>query len=198
MPMHNQHHDDRKHDEMKHEEVRFERRDLSSKTILGSLFGLAVFVAVVYFVVLGTYRLGDWYEASHQTPQNPMAQPADADIRNTNPQTTTARIHKTFSEPRLETNERIENNDFRWQEEQKLHSYGWVDQQGGAVRIPIDRAMELIAQRGLNTTPRAGTTPESVVNTITAAAEKSDNGESNDSPQSAGGSKSKPGKGKDH
>ncbi len=170
MHMHNQHPGHGEH----HDEVRFERRDLSSKAILGSLFALAVFVAMVYFIVLGTYKFGDWYEATHQTAQNPMAQPADADIRSTNAVTTAARIEKNFSQPRLETNERIENNDFRLQEEQKLHSYGWADQQGGAVRIPIDRAMELIAQRGLNTTPRAGTTPESVVNTITAAAEKSD------------------------
>ena len=31
----------------------------------------------------------------------------------------------------------------------KLNSYGWVDRSNGIVRIPIDRAMDLIAQRGL-------------------------------------------------
>ncbi|MCX6047619.1 MAG: hypothetical protein NT075_21175 [Chloroflexi bacterium] len=30
-----------------------------------------------------------------------------------------------------------------------LHSYGWVDQKAGIVRIPIDRAMTLLLQRGL-------------------------------------------------
>ena len=30
-----------------------------------------------------------------------------------------------------------------------LHSYGWVDQQAGIVRIPIDRAMTLLTERGL-------------------------------------------------
>jgi hypothetical protein len=36
-------------------------------------------------------------------------------------------------------------------EEQKqiLESYGWADQGTGKVRIPIDRAMDLILQRGL-------------------------------------------------
>ncbi len=34
-------------------------------------------------------------------------------------------------------------------EEKILHSYGWIDQQKGIVRIPIERAMELTAQRGL-------------------------------------------------
>jgi hypothetical protein len=30
-----------------------------------------------------------------------------------------------------------------------LNSYGWIDKPSGIVRIPIDRAIELIAQRGL-------------------------------------------------
>jgi len=29
---------------------------------------------------------------------------------------------------------------------EQLNSYGWVDQQAGTVHIPIDRAMELVAQ----------------------------------------------------
>lgn len=33
--------------------------------------------------------------------------------------------------------------------DQRLHSYGWVDQQAGVVHIPIERAMELLAERGL-------------------------------------------------
>ena len=34
-------------------------------------------------------------------------------------------------------------------EDQMLTSYGWVDPQNGVVRIPIDRAIDLLAQRGL-------------------------------------------------
>ena len=30
-----------------------------------------------------------------------------------------------------------------------LESYGWVDQQAGAVRIPIERAIDIVAERGL-------------------------------------------------
>ena len=49
----------------------------------------------------------------------------------------------------------MEINEFRVQEEKTLHSYGWMDQQAGVVRIPIDRAMELVAQRGLPTRPQS-------------------------------------------
>jgi hypothetical protein len=36
----------------------------------------------------------------------------------------------------------------------KLEGYGWVDQETGVVRIPIERAMELLAERGLPVEPR--------------------------------------------
>ncbi len=63
----------------------------------------------------------------------------------------------TFPQPRLASNERLEINDFRVHEEQTLNNYGWVDEQAGVVRIPIDRAMQLLAQRGLPTRPQDGT-----------------------------------------
>ena len=74
-----------------------------------------------------------------------------------------------FPQPRLETNEPMEINDFRVQEEKTLNSYGWVDQQAGVVRIPIARAMELLVQRGLPTRPQAGRLPPSDVNTAREA-----------------------------
>ncbi len=36
-------------------------------------------------------------------------------------------------------------------EDATLTTYGWVDRQNGIVHIPIDRAMELLLQRGLPT-----------------------------------------------
>ena len=39
--------------------------------------------------------------------------------------------------------------DLRTAEDEQLKSYGWVDRNGGVVRIPIDEAMKLTLQRGL-------------------------------------------------
>jgi hypothetical protein len=39
--------------------------------------------------------------------------------------------------------------DFKSKESESLSSYGWVDRQAGIVRIPIDRAMELVLKKGL-------------------------------------------------
>ena len=35
------------------------------------------------------------------------------------------------------------------EEDAVLNSYGWVDRKAGVVRIPVQRAIELLAQRGL-------------------------------------------------
>jgi hypothetical protein len=37
------------------------------------------------------------------------------------------------------------------QQNEKLNSYGWIDRTNGIVRIPIDRAMDLIVQRASQT-----------------------------------------------
>lgn len=41
--------------------------------------------------------------------------------------------------------------DFRAREEATLTTYGWADQNAGTVRIPIQRAKELLLERGLPT-----------------------------------------------
>jgi hypothetical protein len=37
----------------------------------------------------------------------------------------------------------------RQSEEETLSSYGWLDRKAGIARIPIDRAMDLVAERGV-------------------------------------------------
>jgi hypothetical protein len=54
-----------------------------------------------------------------------------------------------FPEPRLQTQLSDDLEKLRLREEAELNSYGWIDRQTGVVRIPIDRAMHLIIERGL-------------------------------------------------
>jgi hypothetical protein len=150
-------------------EAGFERQDLSVQAVFAFLIGLALAGVIVYFVIWGIYHGLDAYARRHQPPVNPLVKTVETDTRVVSPQ----EVNK-FPQPRLETNERLEINDFRLREEQTLNSYGWVDEKSGVVRIPIERAMELIAQRGLPTTPRVGTAPPSAVNVATQAAQRSD------------------------
>lgn len=52
-------------------------------------------------------------------------------------------------EPAMLTSEPTALEQFRQREEAILHGYGWVDEKTGTARIPIDRAKELLLERGL-------------------------------------------------
>jgi len=157
------------HIDGQNEEMDFEREDLGAKPILIFLLGLIIGCVLVALVLKGLYSYLDSYENHHQAVENPLVQQTTADTRIVEK----GDIRK-FPQPRLESDETTEINAFRMQEEQTLNSYGWVDQQAGVARIPIDRAMALLAQRGLPTRPQAGVTPPSDVNTAREAARKSD------------------------
>ena len=51
--------------------------------------------------------------------------------------------------PRLQVDPRGDLRSLRLGEEGRLSGYGWVDRQRNIVRIPVDRAMSLILDRGL-------------------------------------------------
>lgn len=53
--------------------------------------------------------------------------------------------------PRLQVNAQEDLHDYLQEQQQTLDSYGWVDQGAGVVRIPIDRAMDMVLERGLPT-----------------------------------------------
>jgi hypothetical protein len=66
--------------------------------------------------------------------------------------------------PRIQSNPGADMQGY-WQSQQNLlNTYGWIDRQNGVVRIPIDRAMELLLERGLPTrstnTPQNGAPPQ--------------------------------------
>ena len=133
-------------------EVDFEHRDLDMASILAFLFGLAVFGLILHFVLLGMYSFMDKYTVRHQPPPNPLATTVESRTRQVPPQ-----ARDKFPEPRLEVNERTELQGFLQYQEERLHSYGWVDEKAGVMHIPIEVAMQIIAQRGLPTRSQAGT-----------------------------------------
>src|SRR5262245_30833775 len=53
-------------------------------------------------------------------------------------------------EPRLQLDPARDLQQMRAVENEILNSYGWVDKPTGVVRIPIDRAMKLLAERDEN------------------------------------------------
>jgi hypothetical protein len=51
--------------------------------------------------------------------------------------------------PRLQTQPFKDVYLLRQSERLSLHTYGWIDQENGVVRVPIDEAMRLTVERGL-------------------------------------------------
>ena len=57
--------------------------------------------------------------------------------------------------PQLQVNPRRDWLRFRAEQERALESYSWENRDDGTVRVPIERAMELLLQKGLPVAPAA-------------------------------------------
>jgi len=102
--------------------------------------GIVWFVATLVIVTVacqimmwGMFVVFDTRATAADVPRSPFAAP-----QGTEPPA-----------PNLLTNEPGNLRTFRQNEEQILSTYDWVDKEKGVVRIPIDRAKELLLERGL-------------------------------------------------
>jgi hypothetical protein len=147
----------------------YERRDIGVAGILYFLAALAFAGLVAYFIVDGLYHYLDKRSAEQQAPVSPLVTNAPADSRHI----TKDYPQATFPDPKLEEDERGQLNGIRLTEEQTLSSYDYIDQKAGTIRIPIDRAMDLIAQRGLPVRAQVATAePTSIQASRPSPAEK--------------------------
>jgi hypothetical protein len=158
----------------------YERRDISVSAVLYFLLALAIAGVFVYIVAHGLYSFLEKRNQAEQSAISPLVTNAPVDTRKLPPEYSgpggyERYLKQNFPAPQLETDERDQLDQVRIDEENTLSTYGWVDQKAGTVRIPIDRAMDLIAQRGLP-----------VRQTVSAPV----------SPVSTGAAKSEPAKGK--
>lgn len=139
----------------------YERRDIRVAGVLYFLLGLLIAGGIVHFIVQGLYHYLDSRYETSQPPVSPLVKNSSKDTRRI-PQQYKENYEKYLQEgfpaPQLEVNERTELNDIRLREENILSTYGWVDQNAGTVHIPIERAMDLLAQQGLPVR-QAGETP---------------------------------------
>jgi hypothetical protein len=100
----------------------YETKDASIPALLRFLIGLVIFCTIVQFAMLGIYRVFDRSKPEKYQPKAP-----------TNPP----------------TNQYEQLRELRRNETQALSGYGWVDRKEGVVRIPIERAIALVAEKGV-------------------------------------------------
>jgi hypothetical protein len=109
----------------------YEKRDVSIRAVLWLALGIVIAAVIVHvglWVLLASLRR----EARQHDPRlSPLAE-----------------TQPTPPAPRLQSAPSQDYRQFRREEDERLHSYGWVDREHKVVRIPIERAMELLAERG--------------------------------------------------
>lgn len=137
----------------------FERKDISVNGVVVFLIGLAAMIVISYFVVDVFYGILEKHFEAEQAPVSPLITNAQQDTRRIPAQygqDYAKYLKESFPAPQLETDERTQLNEVRLREEDVLSTYDYVDKNSGTVRIPIDRAMDLLAQRGLPVLPQTG------------------------------------------
>ncbi|MGA3101456.1 MAG: hypothetical protein ABSD61_06315 [Terracidiphilus sp.] len=141
----------------------FERSDASVTGIAVFLVSLLIFVAVVGMLCYGIGKVINAHMNNEDGPNSKWTKTVDVRQLGNMPsspelQNKVAEITQTFPTPRLLTDDGDQDvADLHAREDLLLNNYSWVDQSKGTVRIPIEWAMQLIAQRGLPVAPAVQT-----------------------------------------
>src|SRR5690606_5706141 len=109
-----------------------ETTDAEIKPIIIFLVSLGIFIIIA---MAAMSWLLSFLESQHQATQREVSPLADQ--------------QQIPPEPRLQANPALDMESLRQREEELLNSYQWIDQNAGIFRIPIDLAMEIIAENGL-------------------------------------------------
>lgn len=124
--------------EIREEDVRnpgvsYEPSQADLRVVLGFLAALGLATAFVLVVLWGMFS----YFRGLSARRGPLPSPV------------TYTSAPQIPPPQLQPDPVADYNVYHLSDQEKLNSYGWVDQSAGIARIPIDRAMDLLVQRGL-------------------------------------------------
>jgi len=143
----------------------FEQSDVKITGILVFITALSIFVVVTAVLC---YGIGKVINARMNTEDGPNTKwTKSVDVRqlgnmpnSPDLQNKVAELTQQFPTPRVQTDDGNQDvADLHAREDLLLDNYSWADPTHTKVRIPIERAMELIAQRGLPVAPPAQTAP---------------------------------------
>ena len=105
-------------------QVKVEGRDLKIRAVVGAALALLTILVIIHFALAGLWGLF----AADEPPSDTIL---------------SARSQRVPPLPRLQAAPAEDEATLKNAQLQKLHSYGWVNRKSGAVRVPIERAMEL-------------------------------------------------------
>ena len=133
----------------------YEQADVRVTGIVVFLVALGIFVAVTGVLCYGIGKIINAHMDKEDGPNSKWTRTAD--IRqlgnlpnNPEMQNKVAQLAQQFPTPRLQLDDgNQEIADLHAKEDLLLNNYSWADESKGTVRIPIEQAMALIAERGL-------------------------------------------------
>lgn len=109
----------------------YERRDLGIGILFVSLAGLGALVLLAAFAMTLFQDAAEGRARARDPQPSPMV---EAEV--------------VPPQPRLESRSGEILGELRALESVQLGDHAWLDQQGGIARLPIERAMEIVAERG--------------------------------------------------
>ena len=121
------------HGALHDDSVHHEHSDINVRAVLVFVIILIVVSATVQVGMWGLFRLLDHIEVANDPFVTPLAAPPGT----------------LPPQPRLQTTPWEDLKQFRANEDMYLRSYGWIDQKAGTAHLPIEKAKELLVQRGL-------------------------------------------------
>lgn len=126
------------------EPTRTEGDGIAYRGIGWSMLVLASVTLVCYLIVWALFGFMQ-SRAVATDARTPLAAPA------AQPRIVDGRVETgtTMPPPTILVREPLNLEQFRAHEEHILHSYGWTDQNAGMVRLPIERAKDLLLEQGL-------------------------------------------------
>jgi hypothetical protein len=129
-----------------------------------SYSGIVWFVVILTGTVLASqlivWGLYEWFDYRVTRADTPRAAMADAPTRPTIEGGRLVSGADATPLPSLLVDEPMVNREYFGAQRAAQTTYGWIDQAMGTVRLPIERAKDLVLERGLPARPSAaGTTP---------------------------------------
>lgn len=115
-----------------HPATAHEESDVNLRPVVIAGIALLVTLVVTAVAMFGLFQVMEFQEARLSPPANPLA---------------AVEGPRVPPQPRLQAHPLKDLDELRKAEHDILTSYGWVDQSAGTVRIPVARAIELLAQR---------------------------------------------------
>jgi hypothetical protein len=130
----------------------YETRDANVRSVFSFLVILGIVLVVASVASWGMFRYFSGHDANRSATDSPFADTRQLPLG-----------------PQLQVNPREDWLKYRDEQEKSLETYEWVNRSAGIVRVPIEKAMQLLVKKGV---PVQGESQAAVLPKATGAGSK--------------------------